>query len=757
MSKNINGLESLSEFGQYLHYLKWRDDLGRYETWEEAVDDVMEIHKEFYKDNPHKPFENPTFNYLFEETKRLYKEKRILGSQRILQMRRAVLKHNLKVYNCITMYGSKFTFFEHYMYALLCGCGVGVSIQNEHTQDFGYLCEPDKTTSSLYGEVHVIEDSIEGWAKAVQRLINSYFISSFTYPVFDYTHIRPEGSYITGGFKAPGYQPLQNAITKIDNLLSEAVANGQQKLTNIQIYDIAMFIADAVISGGVRRSATIFLFSPEDEEMMKSKTGNWFIENPQRGRSNNSVVLLKDSLTKEDLTSYIENTKQFGEPGIVLTDSVDFVYNPCVEIGMMPSLEENGKLYHTMQGCNLTEINGKLNSTVDELLEATTCASFLGTLQAGYTKFYNYLPESYSRTFEKEALIGVSITGWFNNPTLLADSNLQQTLAENVKYINTLVAEKLGINPAARTTCVKPSGNASVVLQTSSGVTPEHAPRYFRGVQVNKLHAIGDLYKRLNPKAVEESVWSSTNSDYYVVFPVEVEGAIYKDDVSAVEHLEHIKTIQQNWIEYGTNFDRTRHEKLRHNVSNTVTVQEGEWDSVIDYIFENRQFFTGLSLLSGSGDRDYQQAPFTKVLNEIELVEEYGSAAIFASGLIVDALHVFNDLWEAIRYVDSIDNIKESLYDMIESEVSDEDRTKMFAKFDWIKRFNKFANNYFNGDTYKTGLCLKDCHNFHRWVAITRNYKQVSWAAVLPRPNYTAVDTLAATACHGDSCVINLG
>ncbi|NJO63981.1 MAG: hypothetical protein HC836_39130 [Richelia sp. RM2_1_2] len=429
----------------------------------------------------------------------------------------------------------------------------------------------------------------------------------------------------------------------------------------------------------------------------------------------------------------------------------------CVEIGMMPSIEENGKLYHTMQGCNLTEINGKLNFTVDELMEATTCASFLGTLQAGYTKFSDYLPESFARTFEKEALIGVSITGWFNNPKLLTDVEVQKILAENVQHTNKIVAEKLGINPAARTTCVKPSGNASVVLQTSSGVTPEHAPRYFRGVQVNKLHAIGDIYKALNPKAVEESVWSSTGSDYYVVFPVEVEGAIYKDDVSAIEHLEYIKLIQQNWIEFGTNFDHTRHEKLRHNVSNTVTVQEGEWDSVIDYIFENKQFFTGLSLLGGSGDRDYQQAPFTKVLNEIELVEEYGSAAIFASGLIVDALHVFNDLWEAIRYVDSIDNIKESLYGMIESEVSDEDRTKMFAKFDWIKRFNKFASNYFNGDTYKTGLCLKDCHNFHRWVAITRNYKQVSWSTVLPRPNYTAVDTLAATACHGDSCVINLG
>ncbi|NJO63982.1 MAG: hypothetical protein HC836_39135 [Richelia sp. RM2_1_2] len=298
----------------------------------------MEIHKEFYKNNPNKPFENDVFNYLFEETKRLYKEKRILGSQRILQMRRAVLKHNLKVYNCITMYGSKFTFFEHYMYALLCGCGVGVSIQNEHTQDFGYLSEPDK---SGHTDVHVVEDSIEGWAKAVQRLINSYFISSYSYPVFDYTHIRPEGSYITGGFKAPGYQPLQKAITKIDSLLSEAVAKKQHKLTNIQIYDIAMFIADAVISGGVRRSATIFLFSPEDEEMMKSKTGNWFIENPQRGRSNNSVVLLKDSLTKDDLTSYIENTKQFGEPGIVLTDSVDFVYNPC-QPAFAPILTERG-------------------------------------------------------------------------------------------------------------------------------------------------------------------------------------------------------------------------------------------------------------------------------------------------------------------------------------------------------------------------------------------------------------------------------
>lgn len=726
----------LSETKFYDGYSRFKDDTNSYESWDEAVDRVLSMHEENYSEHADK------LEKYIEEARTAYKEQRVLGAQRALQFGGEQLKkHQMRMYNCTSSYADRPAFFGEFFYILLCGAGAGFSVQEHHVAKL-----PKITQRTKQAKGYVVEDSIEGWASALDVLMSSYFVGGGKHTdyegrrvFFDLSQIRPKGAKISGGFKAPGPEGLRRALDKIEHMLQGMVMDSKEPiaLRPITVYDICMHAADAVLSGGVRRSATICLFSPEDDEMMNAKTGNWFMDNPQRGRSNNSAVIVRDDATPEMFAKIMESVKSFGEPGFYFTTSKEHTTNPCVEIGMFPQYEgESG-----WQGCNLTEINGGKCTSEDDFYTACRAAAILGTLQAGYTDF-KFISETSKKIFDREALLGVSITGWMNNPDILFDEKILKKGASIVKKVNKEVASIIGINPAARTTCVKPSGNASVLLQTASGIHAEHSPMYIRNIQMNKESEITQAITKTNPFMVEESVWSANGTDVVVSFPiVPMKGSMFKDDLYGVKHLELVKKAQKSWVVAGTNEDLCADKGLHHNVSNTIIVDD--WDEVEKYVYKNRYSFSGISFLAPTGDKDYNQAPNTQVITADEMVDKYDQGAIFASGMVVDALKVFDNLWTACA---TAVGMGEDI--SIES-------SENSAKRDWIRRFNAFADNYLDGDIKKTEYCLKDSYLLHKWNKIQKNLKPVDWKNDLTEKVYTDVDTIGASACAGGACEID--
>ena len=726
----------LSETKFYDGYSRFKDEENNYETWDEAVDRVLSMHENTYSNKLNK------LQSYIEEARIAYKEKRVLGAQRALQFGGdQLMKHQMRMYNCTSSYADRPEFFGEYFYILLCGAGAGFSVQNHHVAKLPKIQQRTKQAKG-----YIVEDSIEGWASALDVLMSSYFVGGGKHPdyegrrvFFDLSQIRPKGAKISGGFKAPGPEGLRRTLDKIEHMLQGLVMDAKEPIDMrpITVYDIAMHAADAVLSGGVRRSATICLFSPEDDEMMTAKTGNWFMDNPQRGRSNNSAVIVRDEATPEMFKSIMVSVKSFGEPGFYFTTSKEHTTNPCVEIGMFPQFK--GK--SGWQGCNLTEINGGMCTSEESFLQACRAAAILGTMQAGYTDF-KFISDTSKKIFDREALLGVSITGWMNNPNILFDEKILKKGANIVKKVNKEVAAIIGINPAARTTCVKPSGNASVLLQTASGIHAEHSPMYIRNIQMNKESEITQAIAKSNPFMVEESVWSAGGTDVVVSFPiVPKKGSMFKDDLYGVKHLELVKKAQKYWVVAGTNEDLCADEGIHHNVSNTIIVDD--WDEVEKYVYKNRYSFSGISFLSPTGDKDYNQAPNTQVIDAEQMVAKYDQGAIFASGMVVDALKVYDNLWTACS---TAMGMGEDL--SVES-------TENSAKKDWVRRFERFAQNYLDGDMKKTEYCLKDAYLLHKWEKIQSNLKPVEWENDLTEKVYTDVDTLAAAACAGGACEID--
>lgn len=735
-TKFVDTRKFLSETKFYEGYSRFIESENRYETWDEAVDRVIDMHENTYsgKGNELKPF--------LEEARKAYREQRVLGAQRALQFGGDQLKkHQMRMYNCTSSYADRPDFFGELFYILLCGAGAGFSVQKHHVAKL----PPIKIRSKM-AKGYIVEDSIEGWSSALDVLLSSYFVGGGKHPeyegrrlFFDMTKIRPKGSKISGGFKAPGPEGLRRALDKIEHLLQGIVLEnkGEIQLKPINVYDICMHAADAVLSGGVRRSATICLFSPDDEEMVNAKIGNWFTDNPQRARSNNSAVIVRDKTTAEEFNSIFEKIKQFGEPGFVFVESKEHTTNPCVEIGMYPKM--NGK--SGWQGCNLTEINGGLCYNEENFYTACRAASILGTLQAGYTDF-KFISDISKKIFDREALLGVSITGWMNNPKVLFDEKILEKGAKIVKEINKEVASILGINPAARTTCVKPSGNASVLLQTASGIHAEHGEMYIRNVQMNKESEITQAIIKTNPYMVEESVWSAGGTDVVVSFPIlPKNGSIYKDDLLGVKHLDLVKKAQKHWVEAGTNVDLCADKGVRHNVSNTIIVDD--WDEVGKYVYKNRHSFAGISFLPMTGDKDFNQAPNTRVINAKKMVKDYDTAAVFASGMVVDALKAFDNLWTAC-------STAQGMGEDISLETSEN-----VLKKDWVRRFQAFAENYTDNDIKKAEYCLKDAYLLHKWNKIQKNLKSINWREDLTEKKYTDIDTIASAACQGGACEID--
>jgi ribonucleoside-diphosphate reductase alpha chain len=574
--------EILSEITVYMKYAKYLPEKQRRETWEELVTRNKEMHQRKY----------PKLKEEIEEVYKMVYDKKVLPSMRSLQFGGKPIETSPnRVYNCAFLPIDHIDAFAETMFLLLGGTGVGYSVQKHHVEKLPEIQKPNGNRTRRY----LIGDSIEGWADAIKVLMKSYFGVNSSTPIFDYSDIRPKGAMlVTSGGKAPGPQPLKDCIHNITKVL-DAKQNGE-RLTTLETHDIVCYIADAVLAGGIRRAALISLFSADDDDMVTCKSGNWWELNPQRGRANNSAVLLRNKITKEfflDLWKRVELSGA-GEPGIYLSYDKDWGTNPCCEIALRP-----------FQFCNLCEVNASDIESQEDFNNRVKAASFIGTLQAGYTDFH-YLRDVWKRTTEKDALIGVSMTG-IGSGTVLG-YNMTEA-AEEVKKENIRVAELIGINKSARTTTVKPAGTTSLTLGTSSGIHAWHNDYYIRRVRVGKNEAIYTYLAINHPELIEDEVFRPHDTAVISVPQKAPEGSILRHE-SPFELLERIKKVAQEWIKPGH-----RTGQNTHNVSATVSLKEDEWELAGEWMWNNREYYNGLSVLPYNGGT-YQQAPFEDCTEE---------------------------------------------------------------------------------------------------------------------------------------------
>lgn len=600
----------------YIHagkYARYLPELKRREVYEETVarDEGMHLGR---------------FPEMTDEIRRafdLVRAKRLLPSMRSMQFGgEAILQNHCRIYNCSSTHVDRIEAFSEALYLLLCGCGVGYSVQFDHVEKLPVIPFIDVTKIRH----HVVKDTIEGWADALRALLQSYLDG--VYLELAYNRIRPAGTpLVTSGGRAPGHRMLKVALEAIRGVLNSVQG---RRLRPIECHRIMCHAADAVLSGGIRRSAMIALFSLEDSEMMNCKTGNWFAREPWLANANNSVALKRDDVRKKQFKRIFKMTREFGEPGFYFTDDLNYTTNPCVEISMYPrvtvdvSLQsklaadgikvELGSEHSGYSFCNLVEINAAKLTSLEDFMEVARAATLIGTLQATYTDM-PYLGWASRAIVERDALLGVGMTGVLDSPAISCNPEYQRKVAESIKAWNAEFAAKLGINAAARTTCVKPSGTTSLELGcVASGHGAHHARRYIRRVTADPLEFVFQAFKAQNPHMTVRK----PDGKFVIEFPVEApEGATVKSDLSAIQFLDMIRSTQQNWVITGT--ARTDgNPGLHHNVSNTVTVKADEWDKVADYLWENREFFTGVSLLSDTGDKDFAFSPLEEVKTEAD-------------------------------------------------------------------------------------------------------------------------------------------
>ena len=567
--------EILSDITVYMKYARFRPDLQRRETWEELVTRNKEMHIKKY----------PGLEENIELAYKFVYDKKVLPSMRSLQFGGKPIEISPnRIYNCAYLPIDDWRAFGEVMFLLLGGTGVGYSVQKHHVDALPEIRKPNATKHRRY----LIGDSIEGWADAIKMLMKSYFQGGATIN-FDFSDIRHKGAQlVTSGGKAPGPQPLKECLVKIQGILD--TKNDNEKLTPIEVHDIVCHIADAVLAGGIRRAALISLFNADDDEMISCKSGAWWELNPQRGRANNSAVLLRNKITKEfflDLWKKIEASGA-GEPGIYLSNDKDWGTNPCCEIALRP-----------FQFCNLCEVNVSDVVSQEDLNERVAAAAFIGTLQAGYTNFH-YLRPVWQRTTEKDALIGVGMTGIGSGQA--QKFNLTEA-AERAKFVNETTAAAIGINKSARSTTIKPSGTSSLVLGTSSGIHAWHNDYYIRRVRVGKNESIYSYLAIHHPELIEDEYFRPHDTAVISVPQKAPEGSILRHE-SALELLERVKWFSANWVKPGH-----RTGQNTHNISATVSIKEGEWEEVGEWMWENKKFYNGLSVLPYNGGT-YIQAPF---------------------------------------------------------------------------------------------------------------------------------------------------
>ena len=627
MDKNLN---ILGDLVHHMKYAKYDESKGRRETYDETVDRNMQMHVNQY----------PELKNEIEEVYELVKDKKVIPSMRSMQFAGVAIDVNpSRIFNCSYLPVTTIDAFNETMFLLLSGCGVGYSVQRHHVEQLPEIRKP------IASRRYLIQDSIEGWADAIKVLMRSYFADR-SLPLFDYRAIREKGAQLViSGGKAPGPDPLRKCLNTIQTML-ERKQNGD-KLSTIEAHDIQCIIADAVLAGGIRRSALISLFSIADDEMMRCKSiqdaeidevidrvnGSihvrvnvkdtqktvwipendynklekeqklqWFYLYPERARSNNSIVMARSLITEDVFKQRWEviQSSGSGEPGLYFTNNVELGTNPCCEISL-----------NAHQFCNLTSINVSNLLDQEDLNERAKAAAFLGTLQASYTDFH-YLRAQWKKITEKEALLGVSLTGIASINVLDYDF----TEAANVVVDeNERVAGLLGINPAKRVTCIKPEGTGSLVLGTSSGIHAWHNHFYKRRIRVGKNEAIYAYLKKELPELVEDEVFG-TGAVITVPVRAPEEAIIRSEDV--ISFLERVKYFTEVWVKPGHKGGMNT-----HNVSATVSIKSNEWDKVSDWLWNNHDSFNGLSFLPYDSS-EYVQAPFEDItIEEFDKFSQY--------------------------------------------------------------------------------------------------------------------------------------
>jgi ribonucleoside-diphosphate reductase alpha chain len=573
--------EILSDITVYMKYARFIPEKNRRETWEELVTRNKEMHQKKY----------PKLKKEIESVYKFVYDKKVLPSMRSLQFGGKPIEISPnRIYNCAYLPIDDWRAFGEVMFLLLGGTGVGYSVQKHHVEKLPQIHKPKQDRERRF----LVSDSIEGWADSVKSLIKSYFTGGSSLR-FDYSDIRPKGArLITSGGKAPGPEPLRICIEKIRSVL-DAKKDGDQ-LSPLEVHDIVCHIADAVLAGGIRRAALISLFSADDDEMISCKFGAWWELNPQRGRANNSAVLLRSKVTEEFFKSLWKKIElsNAGEPGIYFSNDKDWGTNPCCEIALRP-----------FQFCNLCEVNVSDVEDQKELEARVKAATFIGTLQAGYTDFH-YLRPIWQRTTEKDALLGVGMTGIGSGKVMKLDVKAATKAA---KEENERVAELLGINRAARVTTIKPAGTSSLTLGCSSGIHAWHNDFYLRRVRVGKNEAIYQHLANNHPELVEDEYFRPHDTAVIGVPQKAPVGSILRTE-SPIQLLERVKWFNQNWIKPGH-----RSGMNTHNISATVSIREHEWDAVGTWMWDNRDNFTALSVLPHS-EHSYIQAPFEDITKE---------------------------------------------------------------------------------------------------------------------------------------------
>ena len=596
--KDINR-NILSDITVHMKYARFMPELNRRETWEELVTRNMEMHIKNYPKLKSDILD--AYSYVYD--------KKILPSMRSLQFAgKPIQVSPNRLYNCSYLPVDDIEAFNEIMFLLLSGCGVGYSVQQHHIKDLPVITKPYMKRSKRF----VIGDSIEGWSDAVKVLIKSYLGGNKASKInFDYTCIRPKGArLVTSGGKAPGPQPLKECLIKVEGIL-QSKEDGDA-LTSLEVHDIICHIADAVLAGGIRRAALISLFTATDNEMISCKSGQWWETDPQRGRSNNSAVLMRHKVTKEffmDLWKRVELSGA-GEPGIYLNNDKDWGTNPCCEIALRP-----------FQFCNLCEVNVSDIESQEDFNNRVKAAAFIGTIQAAYTDFH-YLREIWKETTEKDALIGVSMTGIGSAAVLQMD---MKDAANIVTKENARVAKIIGIKTSARCTTVKPAGTTSLVLGTSSGIHAWHNDYYVRRMRVGKNEAIYKYLSKSHPELIEDEYFRPHDTAVISVPQKAPAKSILRTE-SPFDTLERVKRVAQEWIKPGH-----RRGSNTHNVSATISLKGNEWEKAGEWMWSNREYYNGLSVLPYDGGT-YTQAPFedideaeynkmSKVLSDVNLTK----------------------------------------------------------------------------------------------------------------------------------------
>ena len=617
------GLDALSKLTVFSKYAKYIPELKRRETWDEIVDRYQNMMIKKY----------PKLEEAIIKSAELIRAKKVLPSMRALQFAGPAAEvNNARIYNCCYLPIDSLHSFSETMFLLLGGTGVGYSVQNHHVAQLPTIKTPGKKRTYL------VEDSIMGWADAVKVLMKAYFEGKFL-PTFDFRAIRQKGArLVTAGGKAPGPEPLKLCLSHIQAVL-ERKKEGES-LTSLECHDILCFIANSVLAGGIRRSAMICLFDHDDEAMITCKYGDWWETNEQRGRANNSAVLKRGEISEEQFKSLWERIEASGsgEPGIYWTNDTDWGTNPCCEIALRP-----------YQFCNLCEVNVSDIQNQIDLNDRVSVAAFFGTLQAGFFDFH-YLRPIWARTTQKDALLGIGMTGIGSGEILKYNLEIA---ANTAMVVNQLITEKIGTNEAARITCIKPSGTTSLVLGTASGIHAWHNDYYLRTMRFNKNEDVAVYLMDKHPELCEDDVLRPTDT-VCVRIPVKApEGSIFRTE-TAIDTLERVKKFSNEWIKPGhINGANT------HNVSATISIDKdrkyyqndvykeeidktvwewweikdlygktpttsdnidysgvhNEWEAVGDWMWTNRDVYNGLSVLPHFGG-SYKQAPFEDITKE---------------------------------------------------------------------------------------------------------------------------------------------